>query len=279
MVTARAHLFLESLNLMGYDALGIGDDDLTLGKDFLVELSKKARFPFLSSNLVDAESKKPVFQSSIVKEVNGIRIGIFSLISPDAFSGSEDPRLKGLAIQNPVETAQRMTKELQANADLVILLSHLTYPKDMEMAQTVTGIHFIVGGHSGVSLAYPPVMKDTVLLQTPIRGMYAGRLDLTYYGSESGFYNIATKRSLESNLANLKLRMNGKDTQKTGKEQYQKLIGDTERSIKQFEGKNEFSNAILPLANQIKEDPQITKWIEEYKTAFPEPEKSSPPKR
>jgi 5'-nucleotidase / UDP-sugar diphosphatase len=279
MVTAKAHLFIESLNLMGYDALGIGDDDLTLGKDFLVEFSKKARFPFLSSNLVDAESKKPVFQSSIVKEINGIRIGIFSLISPDAFSGSEDPRLKGLAIQNPVETAQRMTKELKANADLVILLSHLTYPKDMEMAQTVTGIHLIVGGHSGVSLAYPPVMKDTVLLQTPIKGMYAGRLDLTFYGGESGFYNIATKRSLESNLANLKLRMNGKDAQKTGKEQYQKLIGDTERSIKQFEGKNEFSNAILPLANQIKEDPQIAKWIEEYKTAFPEPEKSSPPKR
>ena len=57
------------------------------------------------------------------------------------------------------------------------------------------------------------------------------------------------------------------------------MIGDTERSIKQLEGKNEFSNAILPLANQIKEDPQIAKWIEEYKTAFPEPEKSSPPKR
>jgi 2',3'-cyclic-nucleotide 2'-phosphodiesterase (5'-nucleotidase family) len=279
MVTAKAHLFIESLNLMGYDSLGVGDADLALGKDFLVDLAKKAKFPFLSSNLVDSESKKPVFQSSIIKEVNGIRIGIFSLISPDAFSGSEDPRLKGLTIQNPVETAQRMTKELKANADLVILLSHLTYPKDMEMAQTVTGIHLIVGGHSGVSLAYPPVMKDTVLLQTPIKGMYAGRLDLTYYGSESGFYNIATKRSLESNLANLKLRMNGKDTQKTGKEQYQKLIGDTERSIKQFEGKNEFSNAILPLANQIKEDPQIAKWIEEYKTAFPEPEKSSPPKR
>ena len=115
MVTAKSQsLSSKVLNLMGYDALGIGDDDLTLGKDFLIELSKKAKFPFLSSNLVDSESEKPVFQSHFIKEVNGIRVGIFSLISPDAFSGPQDPRLKGLAIQNPVETAQRIDKELKA---------------------------------------------------------------------------------------------------------------------------------------------------------------------
>lgn len=279
MITAKARLFIESLKLMGYDALGIGDDDLTLGKDFLIELSKRAGFPFLSSNLMDAESKKAVFQSYCIKEVNGIRIGIFSLISPDIFSGPQDPRLKGLIIQNPVETAQRIVKKLKSNADLVILLSHLSYPKDMEMAQTVPGIHMIVGSHSGVSLAYPPVMKDTVILHTPMKGMYAGRFDLTFSSGESGFYNIALKRSLESNIAALKLRMNAKEAQKTEKDQYQNIIGDTERSIKQLEGKNEFSNAILPLADQFKEDPQISRWIEDYRTSFPEPEKSSPPKQ
>jgi 2',3'-cyclic-nucleotide 2'-phosphodiesterase (5'-nucleotidase family) len=278
MIYGKASLFVESLSLMGYDALGIGDDDLTLGKDFLIELSKKAKFPFLSSNLLDGESKKPVFQSHLIKEVNGIRVGIFSLISADAFSGPQDARLKGLTLQNPVETAQRIVKELRPNTDLIVLLSHLSYPKDVEMVQNVSGIHIIVGGHSGVNLAYPPVMKDTVILHTPMKGMYAGRLDLTFKNGESGFYNIAAKRSLENNLANLKRRMDAKEPQKTEREQYQKMIADAERSIKQLEGKNEFSNVILPLSDQIKEDPQITKWIEDYKSTFQEPEKSSPPK-
>jgi 2',3'-cyclic-nucleotide 2'-phosphodiesterase (5'-nucleotidase family) len=275
---AKAHLFIGSLNLMEYDALGIGDDDLTLGKDFLIDLSKKARFPFLSSNLVDVESKKPVFQAHAIKEVNGIRIGIFSLISPDVFSGPQDPRLKGLIIQDPVETAQRITRELKPSVDLIILLSHLGYPKDVEMAQTVPGIQIIAGAHSGVSLAFPPVMKDTVILHTPMRGMYAGRLDLNFYGADSGFYNLATKRSFENNSVNMRRRMNAKDATKVEKDQYQKFIGDTERSIKQLEGKNDFSNTILPLSGQLKEDPQISKWIEEFKTGFPEPEKSPPPK-
>lgn len=275
---AKARLFVEGLNLMEYDALGVGDDDLTLGKDFLIDLSKKARFPFLSSNLMDAESKKPAFQAHVIKEVNGIRLGIFSLISPDVFSGPQDPRLKGLIIQDPVETAQRVTKELKPSVDLVVLLSHLSYPKDVEMAQTVPGIQIIAGGHSGVSLTFPPVMKDTVILQTPMKGMYAARLDLNFYGAASGFYNVATKRSFENNTVNMRRRMNTKDATKVEKDQYQRLIDDTERSIKQLEGKNDFSNTILPLSGQFREDPQVSKWIEEYKASFPEPEKSSPPK-
>ncbi|OGP89461.1 MAG: hypothetical protein A2157_13450 [Deltaproteobacteria bacterium RBG_16_47_11] len=280
MVTEKAHLMIESLNLMGYDALGVGDDDLTLGKGFLTEISKKAKFPFLSSNLMDGESGKLIFQSHIIKEFNGLRVGIFSLISPDSFSGPNDPRLKGLMIQNPVETAQRMVKELKSNTDLIILLSHLSYPKDVEMAQTVPGIQIIVGSHTGVSLSYPPIVKDTIILHTPLRGMYAGRFDITFYSRESGFYNVATKRSFENNLPNLKLRLNAKEISQAEKEQYQKIIGDIERSLKQLQGKNEFSNLIIPLHEQFKDHPEISRLIEDFRKTYPsEPDKSPPPKQ
>ena len=68
MVTEKAYLLIESSNLMGYDALGIGDDDLSLGKEFLLEISKKAKFPFLSSNLMDEKSKKLLFLPSSRKK-------------------------------------------------------------------------------------------------------------------------------------------------------------------------------------------------------------------
>ena len=279
MVIAKAHLILEALNLMGYDALGIGDDDLTLGKDFLMDLSKKAKFPFLSSNLFEGESGKLIFQSHLIKEVNGLRIGIFSLISPDSFSGSQDPRLKGLTIQNPTETAQRIIKELKPNADLIILLSHLGYSKDQEMAQTVPGIQIIVGSHTGVNLSYPPIIKDTVILHTPPKGIYAGRFDLAFVSGESGFYNAATKKSFENNHANMKLRMTAKETPQAEKEQYQRLIGDIQQSLKRLQGKNEFSNTLIPLNEQFKELPEISKLIVDYhKTYSSEPDKSSSPK-
>jgi len=207
MVTEKAYLIIESFNLVGYDAMGIGDDDLSLGKEFLLEIAKKANFPLLSSNILDEESGKPFFQPYIIKKLNGMRIGIFSLLSPDNFLSQSDLRRKGLSFQPPIDSAQNMVKELQSKTDLILLLSHLGYPRDVQLAQTVSGINFIMGSHTGINLVYPPVLKNTLIFQMAPRGMYAGRLDLNLYNNESNFFNSMDRRSLENGLNNLKERI------------------------------------------------------------------------
>lgn len=275
----KAHLIIECLNLMGYDAVGIGDDDLILGKEFLSEISKKANFPFISSNLFDEASGKTLFKSFLIKEINGLRIGIFSLFSPDLFTGPSDPRRKGLNIRSPMETAQAMVKELKPKTDLIILLSHLGYAKDIELAQAVEGINFIVGGHTGINLAYPPVIKNTVMVQTASRGMFGARLDLRFYNNEPIFYNSATKISLENNLTSINQRLNSKDTPEAEKAQWQKAKEDTERTLSQLQGKNVFTNSIIPLQEQMKEHPDIKKMVEAYKAKSQTTENPLPPKR
>jgi 5'-nucleotidase / UDP-sugar diphosphatase len=264
-MSEKAHLIIESFNLTGYDAIGIGDDDLNLGKEFLLEISKKANFPFLSSNLFDEASGKILFQSSLIKEIHGLRIGIFSLLSLDFFTDPSDPRRKGLNIHSPIETAQAMVKELKPKTDLIILISHLGYVKDIELAQTVQGINIIVGGHTGVNLIYPVVIKNTMILQTASRGMFGARLDLFFYNNEPTFYNSATKISLENNLNSINQRLTSKETPEAEKAQWQKTKEDTERTLNQLRGKNQFTNHIIPLQDQMKEDPNIKKLVEAYK--------------
>jgi 2',3'-cyclic-nucleotide 2'-phosphodiesterase (5'-nucleotidase family) len=270
-LTQKAQLIIDSFNLMGTDAIGIGDDDLTFGKEFLLEVSKKASFPFLSSNVIDERSEKPLFHPYLIKEVNGLRIGIFSLLSPEVFLGQRDPRLKGLTLRPPVDVAQSMVKELQPKTDLIILLSHLGYPKDMEIVQAVSGIHLIVGSHTGMNLTYPPVVKNTVILQSGSKGMYGARFDLTLYGRELTFVNVATKRSLESNLVLIKNRLNAPGVTDPQKVQLRKTREDIEKKLVEFEGKNEFKNVIITLTEQMKDHPEILKMIEAYKSKFPEP--------
>jgi 2',3'-cyclic-nucleotide 2'-phosphodiesterase (5'-nucleotidase family) len=264
-MTEKAQLIVESFNLTGYDAIGIGDDDLTLGKEFLLEISKKTNFPFLSSNLLNEASGKVLFQSSLIKEINGLRIGIFSLLSPDLFTGPSDPRKKGLTIRQPIEVAQAMVKELKPKTDLIILLSHLGYVKDIELAQTIQGINIIVGGHTGINLIYPLVIKDTMILQTASRGMFGARLNLFFYNNEPIFYNSATKISLENNLTSINQRLNSKETPEVEKDQWRKAKEDTERTLNQLQGKNEFINNIIPLQDQMKEHPDIKKMLEAYR--------------
>ena len=277
-VKEKAQLILEGFNLMGYDALGIGDDDLTLGKDFLIEISKKAQFPFLSSNIAHGDSGKLLFQSYVLKEIAGMKIGIFSLFSPDLFAGPNDLRKKGLAFRDPVETAQAVVRELQPKTDLLILLSHLSYPKDVELAQNFSGIHLIIGGHTGSNLLYPPLIKNTYILETAPKGMYGARVDFAFNNNTFSFYNSTEKRSLEGRLNYINSRLMAKETPEREKAQWLKSKQDTERALALLQGKNEFTNIIFPLREGMKEDPDILKRIDEYKSKYPEMEKTTPPK-
>jgi len=260
----KANLIIESFNLMAYDAIGIGDDDLTLGKESLLEISKKANFPFLSSNLLDEASGETLFQSYVIKEVKSLRIGIFSLLSPDFFANSPDRRREGLNIRPPVETAQAMIKELKPKTDLIILLSHLGYGKDMELARTLKGINIIVGSHTGINVTYPPPL-NTIILQTGSRGMFGGRLDLVFYNREPVFYNSAKKISLEKAINYIDQRLTSSGTPEVEKARLQRTKEETERALKQLQG-NQFTNHIISLHEQMKEDPDIKKMIEDFKT-------------
>jgi len=271
----KARLILKSFDLMGYHAIGIGDDDLSLGKKFLIDLSKASRIPFFSSNVIDEDSGKPLFQRYLIREVNGLKVGIFSLFSQDVFLTPSDPRKKGLVIRDPVETAQEMVKELDPQTDLIILLSHLGYPKDMELAQKTSGIHIIVGSHTGTHLSTPPVVKNTIILQTSSQGKYAGRIDLTLLSKEASFYNENTKRSLKNNLNRVQYQLTSRQTSEAQKTQWQKAKERYESALKEFEGKNPFTNIISPLSQEVQDHPDIKKMVEAYKSKFPE--KSEPP--
>jgi len=277
-MAGKAHLIIESFNLMGYDAMGIGDDDLTFGKEFLLEISRKANFPFLCSNLLDEASGKNLFQTSLVKEINGLRIGLFSLLSPDFFTSPSDPRKKGLNFRSPIETAEAMVRELKPKTDLIILLSHLGYAKDIEFAQRVQGINVISGGHTGINLPYPPVIKNIIILQTASRGMFGGRLDLLFYNSEPVFYNSATRLSLENNLKSYNERLSSKAMPEAERTQLRKAKEEAERTLSQLRGKNQFMNRIISLQEQMKDDPDIKKSVEAYKAKTETTETPTTPK-
>jgi len=260
---------------MGYHAIGIGDDDLSLGKKFLLELSKMSNVPFLSSNLIDEDSGKPLFQRHIIKEVNGLKIGIFSLVSPDVFLGLSDQRKKGLIFRDPFETAQEMVRELGPQTDLIILLSHLSYPKDVELAQKIQGIHIVVGSHTGVDLTNPPVIKNTIIVQNSPKGMYARKLNLTFSNKEATFYNVTRKYTYERNLAKLRQQLSSATASEAEKKQWQKAVENIEQALKQLAENNSFKLTSLSLSEEVKDHPDIKKMIEAYKSKFPE--KSEPP--
>ncbi len=267
---------IESFNLMGLDVMAVGDDDLSLGKEFLVEISKEAKFPFVSSNIFDEDTEKPLFEPYLLKEIGGIRIGIFSLISENLFLNN-DPRKKGLKIGNPSDVAREIIDEIKPKVDLIILLSHLSYPKDIELTQSIKGISIIFGSHLGMNLSTPPILNNTIILQSSPRGMYGARIELFLNNNQASFYNLSTKREFERRIhyINQKLSQQLPEAERT---QLLSAKNEYEKTIKGFSGKNGFSVSIDPLHNQIKEDEEIKRLVDNYKTKF-QPNKGGNPKK
>ncbi len=174
----KAYLYIKTYNDMKYDAFTPGELDLLLGIDNLLKLSKQAKFPFLAANLVYAESKEPVFKAYTIKEIQGIKVGIFGLIS-DRFplgAGKENEKIQ---ITDPVEAAKKTVSKLRReHCRMIIALAHMEAEEHDKLAEKVRGIHFIVNGHLTHHQPEPvPAKHRTQILIAGARGEFMGQLD------------------------------------------------------------------------------------------------------
>lgn len=169
-------------NLIKLDGLGLGEQELALGKENWDRLKKRANFPLVISNLVDNEGK-PFFTPSLILDRGGLKIGVFALISPSFFPGAITATFPGLYLKDPIATARELVKELKPQVDLIVLLSHLGMEADEKIPDQVEGINLIVGSHPGMQLFSPIEIKDTLIVQTGEQGKYIGRLDFKVTGT------------------------------------------------------------------------------------------------
>ncbi len=264
----HAKAIVAAFNHMGCDAITVGEDDFLLGKKNLLHVISKARFPVISANLIDREKGTPLFKPYIVKTIEDLRIGIFGLF-PLPKSGEE--RLDGLTVEDPMKSAHQVVSRLRKETDFIILLSHVGYAKDLELAKKLDGINVIVGGHDGINLNYPRIIRNTVVLQVANRGRYLGKVDLSINDPSLQIVNLALKDALHRKLAQLEERLKELDEKPVKskrdeqiRERFVKQKIETEKNLKTYDRGNKMVNEIVPLRDTIEDDPEAEKVLEPY---------------
>lgn len=163
---------IEAYNLLGADAVQPGPTDFALGVEKFQELTKKARFPFISSNLYWKGEQKLFLKEAVMLERQGKKIGVFGLF------GAGMPLPEALEAGDPVAHAKRMVAKLRGEgADMVIALSHQGYDLDEKLAATVKGIDLIVGAHSQSLLQKPYEEGNTLIVQLSNQGQVVGMVE------------------------------------------------------------------------------------------------------
>ncbi|KEI73124.1 bifunctional UDP-sugar hydrolase/5'-nucleotidase UshA [Endozoicomonas elysicola] len=185
---------LKGMNLLGYDAMAVGNHEFDNPRDILAMQQSLAEFPFLSANIFDAGTGKHVFEPYTTFDLDGLRIAVVGFTTTDTPKQTNPENVKGLDFQSPVAVASKLIPELEKQADIIIATTHMGHyqngnhginaPGDVTLARSVKGIDLIVGGHSQDPLFKPDLQNDTYIVQAQEWGKYVGRADFEYTNSQ-----------------------------------------------------------------------------------------------
>jgi len=158
---------IDVMNEVGYDIMTAGNHDFNYGYERLLELDDMANFNILGANVLN-QFGLPILKESQIFTVNGVKIGVFGLCTPETTYKTHPDNVAGLTFEDPVVTAERMVAELEGKVDVIVALAHLgvddasTYTSD-KVAMAVEGIDIIIDGHSHTTLPEGMMVGDTLI--------------------------------------------------------------------------------------------------------------------
>nr|MBC7245418.1 bifunctional metallophosphatase/5'-nucleotidase [Chloroflexota bacterium] len=176
---SQGKVIIDGMNLMGYNAMAIGDLDLQLGPDVLRQRIAEAKFPILSANVLLASENKLLAQPYVLLQMGGHQVGIIGL-TWDAADLSL-PQIQGKFILLKAEDVlARYVAELAKQADIIIVLSNMGYDEDVQLSSLVPGIDLIVGGRSRIPMpqSWRNNQTGTLVVQAGSQGEWIGRRTL-----------------------------------------------------------------------------------------------------
>jgi len=262
---------------MGYDVVNVGDKDLMMGFKFLSDVSQKAKFPFISANLVDKSAQKGVFKPYVIKEIAGLKVGIFGLLD-DIFNPILQEKDPGLTILDPLSTSKTLTKSLREYCDLIVVLSQLGESKDRKLAKENTQIDLILGGGGESKRTVTEMVNEVPIYRLEPRGGYLGRIDYSLVDTKKPIkFLISTERDeMEKRLERLITRSMQIDAEmaKSGKQDEMKVKElrfleskkkELEKTLVASEEKNFYKHTPIPVQLSVKDDPKMIKEVEIYR--------------
>jgi len=203
---SKGESMIKIMNAIGYDAMAAGNHDFNYGQERLVELDGIADFPILSANVYKDNGDR-LLSPYKIKEIEGNKVGIFGLSTPETTYKTHPNNVKGLEFKNPIEEAKIMVNQLQAEGcTIIIALSHLGLDESSEhtsemVAEQVKGIDVIVDGHSHTKLTEGKQVKETLIVQSQEYDKNLGIVDITV--DQAGEISIKASLFTKEEAANL----------------------------------------------------------------------------
>ncbi len=187
--TYKGEVEAEFAEIVGFDAMAVGNHEFDDGDQGLRDLTDRVSFPVISGNIDVSGSNILAGQvdNHTVLEVGGQKIGIISALAANTVETSSPSA--SVIFTDEIESLQADVAALEAEGvTMIIALNHVGVNMDMAIAEAVDGIDAVVGGHSHTlfsnteegAMAYPTMVGDVPVVQAYAYSKYVGHLELTF---------------------------------------------------------------------------------------------------
>jgi len=177
-VRSRGVEMVPILNHLAFDAM-TAHWEFAYGPKQFDKIVGKLEYPMLAINCYKKETGDLAYPPYKVIDRNGVRVGIIGIAATIVDKTMPAHFSEGLRFTLGREELQRYLGELRENSvDLVVVLSHLGYPQELQLAQDVDGIDVLLSGHTHNRVYEAVVVNRAVVIQSGCHGSFIGRLDL-----------------------------------------------------------------------------------------------------
>lgn len=180
------------MNLMGYDAVTIGNHEFDFGLENMARIFKMAKFPVVCANYdFTGTCVEGLVKPYVIIKRNGLKIGLFGL-SPQLEGLLDLSKCKGVTYLDPIEVGNRVAAELKHDkrCDIVICVSHLGWLRpdemgDQKLLASSKDIDLVLGGHSHSYFKALRYVNNADGKAVPVdqngkNAMYVGKLTLSF---------------------------------------------------------------------------------------------------
>ena len=176
---------IELMNYLAPDVVTIGNHEIDYGLSHLLFLEKLANFPIVNANLYIKKYNKRLMQPHLIIKKAGFDILFTGIITEKIIDSLKMDELVGSFV-SVAEAAQEVGKICNAykndDIDLTVLLTHIGYESDLELAKLLRpewGVDLILGGHSHTFLEKPTEINHILIAQAGVGTNQIGRFDIT----------------------------------------------------------------------------------------------------
>lgn len=215
--TAKNNFVISFLNSIGLEFSAIGNHEFDIGQPGFAKEIDNAKFKYVASNInvdpkldINQDMKDQKVVKSWVVEKNGHKYGFVGATPVDLkLRLSKTSDVNGVNVDDTEKTLADIQQEVnnlrQQGINKIIMVSHLGKDKEQILAQKVSGVDVIIGGHThdlikgitpGDNWFKSPEGDPVLMTMAGKDGNYVGMLDLVF--DDKGRIKAATNNVQES---------------------------------------------------------------------------------